>query len=73
MPDAWILVFVVRGVLATSGTTMPLDECVLRMSVSTAEQALCTNAALPMCKIYRDRTYRREQADKCIEWLEKRK
>ena len=70
MPDIWILVFIVRGVLATSGTTMPLDECLLRLSVNSAQQAFCVNAALPMCKVYKNREHRRKEADRCIEWLE---
>jgi len=70
MSNTWIFVFLYKGLLATSGTTMPLDECLLRMSVNSAQQAFCANAELPMCKVYKDREFRRKGADWCLSRLE---
>lgn len=69
MADLWILVFIVRGVIAGAGDAMPLAECEERARASpTLEvtRAVCINAQQPMCRVYlHDHPLTREHSAWC--------
>ena len=72
MPDAWILAWLARGIIASAGDTMPLDECQWRAADLSAQHThvVCINAQDPSCRIYRDAP-RDELADRCVRRLKK--
>ena len=69
MPDTWLLVFVYKGVLATSGYTMPLDECMVHMAASDVQQMQCVNVKLPICKVHKDITKQADLRERCVGWM----
>lgn len=72
MTDAWILAWLARGIIATAGDAMPLDECQWRANDLGAQHThvVCINAHDPSCRIYRD-SPRDELADRCVRRLKK--
>lgn len=57
MPDVWILVFIARGLIVSSGDTMTLEQCTSRAKeLSHQANAVCINRYDPACRIYRDKS-----------------
>lgn len=69
MPNEWLLVFVYKGVLATSGYTMPLDECIRTMALSDVQQMQCVNVKQPICKVHKDITKQADLRERCVGWM----
>lgn len=54
MPDAWILVFLARGMIAAAGDHMPLDQCMQQAHdmPSSNTHIACINVQDPSCRVY---------------------
>ena len=69
MPDTWLLVFIARGILASAGNVMPLDQCIDRMQWH--ESAACINTHDPACRVNKDTTAQPELRARCIQRMRK--
>ena len=62
-PDSWVLVFLARGIIASAGDSMPLDQCVARSQ--WVDSAVCISTHDPSCRVYKDGA-QREVVPRCI-------
>ena len=69
MPNEWLLIFIYRGLLASSGYTMPLDECIRTMALSDAQQMQCVNVKQPICRVHKDLTKQADLRERCVGWM----
>lgn len=76
MPDAWILVFLTRGLIAAAGDNMPLDQCMQRAPDMPASntQIACINVQDPSCRVYLDDgAITQEITARCLKRMEMKK
>jgi hypothetical protein len=69
MPDAWILVFLARGLIAAAGDNMPLDQCMQRASDMPASNThiACINVQDPSCRVHlADTSLTAETTARCL-------
>lgn len=69
MLDSWILAFVTRGVIATAGDNMALDQCMQRANDMPTEhtQIACINVQDPSCRVHlKDTSLTAETTARCL-------
>lgn len=69
MPDAWILVFLARGLIAAAGDNMPLDHCMQQANFMPSEHThiACINVQDPSCRVYfEDSPTTKEITARCV-------
>lgn len=74
MTNSFILTFVIKGIVSSSGYVMPLEQCLERAKEMPVEysKAVCINTTAPTCKVYlEDSGLTTEQSKRCVERLEK--
>lgn len=74
MTNSFILAFVIKGIVSSSGYVMPLDECLERAKEMPVEysKAVCINTTAPTCKVYVEESrVTTEQSKGCVERVEK--
>lgn len=76
MTNSFILAFVIKGIVSSSGYVMPLDQCLERAKEMPVEYSkpVCINTTAPTCKVYlKDSRLTTEQSKRCVERVEKMK
>ena len=70
--NTWIMVFLYKGIIASTGYTMPLSECIQTMQYSEHEQVFCVHTQRPSCKVYRDVTKNRGSYQPCLDRMKEK-
>lgn len=74
MTNSFILAFVIKGIVSSSGYAIPLEQCIQRAKEMPVEysKAVCINTTAPTCKVYiEDSGLTTEQSKRCVERVEK--
>lgn len=74
MTNSFILAFVIKGIVSSSGYVMPLDQCLERAKEIPVDysNAVCINTTAPTCKVYIENSgLTTEQSKRCVERVEK--
>lgn len=76
MLDSWILAFVTRGVIASSGDAMALDHCMQQANFMPSEHThiACINVQDPGCRVYiEDSQATKEITARCLKRVNTKK